>query len=329
MTKRRWTRVAAMGSFALLVVLLLRGCSGPADPWKASPGSPRVLAAFPPLYCFARNVAGDGVGVLCMHSQEGAHGQKDIPLNDILTVRKADVFLINGLGLETWVQPLVNNAGNTKLKVVAVGEDAVPDDKRLHLGEHEHGHDHAKGKEDHKHEGADDPHVWLGLPEAKAMVEKVCDELQRLDPARKEQYAANARAYLAKLDGLHAYGKEKLGNHKLKVITMHDSMQYFARCFGIDVVDTIQPAPGEDPALQAMPKLIKKATEQKVRVICHEPQYDPKLAQLLTEGLKRNGVAAVLVEFDPLETAPPAELDAGWYERRMRNNIDDLAKHVQ
>jgi zinc transport system substrate-binding protein len=329
MTKRRWTRVAMVGSFALLVVLMLRGCGGPPDPWKAAPGSPRVLAAFPPLYCFASNVAGDGVGVLCIHTREGAHGQKDIPISDILAARKADLFLINGLGLELmdkWVDPLKNNSGNTKLKVVAVGEDAVPDEKRLHLGEHEH--DHAKGK-DHHHEGGDDPHVWLGIPEAKLMVEKVRDELQHIDPARKEQYAANAKAYLAKLDDLHAYGKEKLGKHKLKVITMHDSMGYFARCFGVEVVDTIQPVPGEDPAVQKMPKLIKKATEQKVRVICHEPQYDSKLAQLLTEGLKRNGVAAELAEFDPLETADPRELNAGWYERRMRENIDNLAKHLK
>jgi zinc transport system substrate-binding protein len=161
------------------------------------------------------------------------------------------------------------------------------------------------------------------------MVEKIRDDLQRIDPARKEQYAANAKAYLAKLDELHAYGKEKLGQQKTKVITMHDSMGYFARAFGIDIVDTIQVNPGEEPAARKMQELIQKGTKEKVRFICYEPQFRPEAGQTLVEGLKRNGVAAALVEFDPLETAQPSELNAGWYEQRMRTNIDNLAKHLK
>ena len=35
------------------------------------------------------------------------------------------------------------------------------------------------------------------------------------------------------------------------------------------------------------------------------------------------------VEIDPLETCRPDELDAGWYERKMRANLEALARAMK
>jgi ABC-type Zn uptake system ZnuABC Zn-binding protein ZnuA len=292
-----------------------------------------VLTSFAPISCFTRNVAGDGVAVLCLTTTEGPHEFKDPGPADIITVRKADLFLINGLGLDDPVaKRLKNNSGNTRLEIVAVGE-AIPDDKRLHLGEHDHhGHDHAKGEK--AHDTPDDPHTWLGIPEAKLMVAKICAELQRIDPRRKEQYAANAKAYQARLDDLLKYGKEKLSDKHHHVITMHDSMGYFAKSFDLGVVASIQAEPGEDPSPKKMAELIDKGAKEKVRVVCHEPQYPANVAKTLLAGLKSKnpGVEPVLAQFDPLETAEdPRQLydNPRWYEERMKANIDNLAKALK
>jgi hypothetical protein len=46
--------------------------------------------------------------------------------------------------------------------------------------------------------------------------------------------------------------------------------------------------------------------------------------------LKNKGIAdAVLVEIDPLETALPTELSPGWYEEKMRENLDKLAEAMR
>ena len=77
-----------------------------------------------------------------------------------------------------------------------------------------------------------------------------------------------------------------------------------------------------------MKKLIEKCVKDKVRVIAVEPQYashqSPK--QLKAE-LEAAGVQdVVIVELDPLETATAAELTPDWYERKMRTNLENLAK---
>jgi zinc transport system substrate-binding protein len=194
------------------------------------------------------------------------------------------------------------------------------------------GHDDAKGEMGH--DAPDDPHAWLGIPEAKQMVAKISEELQRVDPKRKEQYAANAKAYQARLDELLKYGKDQLGSKHHHVITMHDSMGYFAKSFGLEVVASIQAQPGEDTSPKKMAELIDKGTKEKVRVVCHEPQYPADLAKTLLAGLKSKnpGAEPALAQFDPLETAEnPRELydNPRWYEERMKANIDNLAKALK
>src|SRR4051812_44016865 len=66
------------GALALAVAvgaLLVGGCGGGGDdPWAGVPGGePRVLTSFPPLYCFAKNVAGDEVAVLNLLTTTGPH----------------------------------------------------------------------------------------------------------------------------------------------------------------------------------------------------------------------------------------------------------------
>jgi multidrug efflux pump subunit AcrB len=52
--------------------------------------------------------------------------------------------------------------------------------------------------------------------------------------------------------------------------------------------------------------------------------------QNVVDELKRGGVPdVVLVEIDPLETAVEADLNPGWYEAKMRANIDALANALK
>src|SRR5262249_27543396 len=80
------------------IVMLAPGCAGPADPWPEKPG-PRVLTSFVPLYCFALNVAGDDATVLCAMTDTGPHHFDPSPQNAV-ALRRADLFLINGLDLD-------------------------------------------------------------------------------------------------------------------------------------------------------------------------------------------------------------------------------------
>lgn len=316
------TRLLLLG---LLAVVPVVGCGNDGPPWPDKPG-PKVVASFPPIYCFAANVAGDDATVRTAMTSQGPH-HFDPKQSDALILRKADLFFLNGLGLdERAAGKLKSFSANGKLKLVELGEKL--DKKLLEEGECTHeGHDHAHGA----HEHPIDPHVWLGLDMAELMVGGVRDELKEADPTRAADYDRRAAEYAAKLRKIREDGKAMLADKKERsFVTTHESLTYFARSFGLTVHDVIQTTPGKEPKGEELAKLVQEMVEHKIRVIAVEPQYSSQgAATRIVEELKRKGIDAVLVPIDPLETANEADLNPGWYEAKMRANLDALSKALK
>ncbi len=335
---RRVTRVWATGVLAILAAGFL-GCSKTEGPWQGQGGPPRVLVSFPPLYSFTKSVAGKDAAVLCLMVSQGPH-EHITDQDDALKFQKADVFLMNGLQLEkrNLVDRLKEISHNQHAQIVELGK-SIPQKELLDFvhGEEDEGKDEKEGKEGHKHEhehehdhGQYDPHVWLGIPEAIHMVEKIRDELVRIDPPHRRGYEERAADYVKQLKDLQAYGKKALaGKKNRKLVAMHDSLRYFARTFDLQVVDSIQPRPGVEADPKKLANLVQTCKKENVRVIAVEPQYQEGPGKVLARELKKQGLKDVeVIVIDPLETAA-RDLDAGFYVRKMRENIDTLKKALQ
>lgn len=321
----RSLRIVAFLALAGFSIVLLSGCPKAADPWPAKPG-PRVLVSFAPLYCFANNIADDDANVLPLMTSHGPHGFSDTPA-DALKLKRADLFIINGLELDNVIaKRLVQSSGNRGLRIVPAGE-AIPKEQLLEGACH---HDHEG--EEHEHEHGIDPHVWLGIPEAIMMVEKIRDELAEADAANAENYRRRTSEYVERLKTLQQKGRELLkGKKARKLVTFHDSLRYFARSFDLDIVDVIEVAPGSEPGVQKLKDLVKVCQENKVRLIAVEPQYPSNTSAktILTE-LRTQGIDAEFVEIDPLETASMQDLDQpDFYERKMLQNLKNLADKLK
>jgi ABC-type Zn uptake system ZnuABC Zn-binding protein ZnuA len=216
------------------------------------------------------------------------------------------------------------------LQYVRIG-DRLP--KNL-LRANEEKHEHGEKEEGHDHEhGEYDPHIWLGIPQAIGMVEVIRDELKKLDPDHAGDFDKNADAYIKKLKKLQTEGQEKLKDKKnRKLIAFHESLGYFAKSFDLDIVDVLEVTPGSEPSPAHMVQVAKKCKEHDVHVIAVEPQYPVVSSAKVLEQQVKN-IQFVIV--DPLETAEnkkdlkddEKELkSADWYERKMRQNLDALAK---
>ncbi|MFO0807497.1 MAG: metal ABC transporter substrate-binding protein [Gemmataceae bacterium] len=316
----------ALTPLCLILAVGAAGCSATPDPWSPQPG-PKVLAFFPPIYSLAASVAGDDAQVLSLLTTKGPHDYEP-SRTDARKLGRTDLFLINGLGLdETVAGRLAQTGGSKSLKLVELGE-AIPQKTLLEGGCNcgkEAGHDHSHD-DGHVHY---DPHVWLGIPEAIAMVGRIQAELSTRDPAHAAAYATRAAALIERLTKLQTDGKALLARktEKPRVLTHHDSMRYFARTFGVEIVDSIE-MPGREPTAARLNELVAQCKEKKTRLIAVEPQYSSNTgAQALLKELRRQGMTdAAFVELDPLETADPVDLTADWYERKLMANVDALAK---
>jgi ABC-type Zn uptake system ZnuABC Zn-binding protein ZnuA len=335
----------------LVLAAGLCGCASGKDPWGADSKSPRVVTTIAPLACFVQNVGGDHVSVICLCTSRGPH-HFEYNIQDSQLLRRADLFLSVGLKLDdAFADRLEENSQNPQMRHVKLGQ-LLPRKMLIRSHEHEgeHGdkdhdeeeHGHAEGHEHHGHQhGAFDPHVWLGIDEACAMVELIRDELKKVDADEGHQadYDRNAEEYIKTLRGLRKYGKDKLaGKKNKKLISFHESLNYFARSFGLEVVDSMEEGPGDEPTADELRKLTKKCRAEGVHVIAVEPQFAQQTsAKTLEDELKKDGHEMKRVVVDPLETVDDKDLqpiagtdsmflqDKHWYETHMRKNLMDLA----
>ncbi|MBA4187868.1 MAG: hypothetical protein C0467_07605 [Planctomycetaceae bacterium] len=307
------------------------GCSTPDDGWPNDrPTAPKVVVSFAPLYCFAVNVAGDDAIVRNLLTTTGPHHFNPTD-KDARLLRRADMLLVNGLGLEgDKPEKMKKGSGNKSLKIIELA-GKIPAD-RLYEGSCHH--DHGDGDDHHDHDHGKDPHVWLSPDYAITMVEAIRDELKAADAGHAADYDRRAAEYIVKLRKLKEDGIALLKDKKdRKLVTFHDSMTYFAKTFNMNIVGVVEKNPGSEPNDQQLKKLLAICTnpESPVRVLCTEPQYSNSNAgQQLVNILKQKGVPdPVLVELDPLETVPQDQLNAGWYEAKMRANLAALAEKMK
>ncbi len=325
-------------SFCLLATpALFFGCSTAPDYWKdAKTNQKKVLVSFPPLYALTQAVAGDDAYVLSLLTTEGPHGHQGHAA-DLLKVNKADVYIYNGLTLDDqFSDRMLKNRKNKDLTIVNVGaildkkdldrrkdpKVAEKDELLIRGPEIDHG--------DHKH-GAEDPHYWLSPKLAIAMTEVIAAKLGVVDPAHAKAYEKRAGESIRELKELEEYGTTAFASKKgKKILTMHDSLKYFAAAFGLPPPAAIQMTAGADPDAAKLNELVKLCKEEGVAVIAIEPQYSKRQAEILKTSLKREGIAIQIITLDPLETADVVagtpNPDPKYYLKKMRENIDTLAK---
>ena len=309
---------------ALGCALGFAGCSRSPDPWReAKEGQKHILVTFPPLYCLTHAVAGEDAYVLCYLTTDGPHDYSFSP-RDAIKARDAHLLIYNGLGLDdAFVQRI--NARN-KVPMLDVG-GALPKTMLRTMGEeHQDGPQHAGHKHAH---GTYDPHVWLGPPQALVMTDTIAAKLAEVDPPHATDYHQRAGKLKAHLEQLQADGRARFKDRaNRKILTMHESIGYFADAFGLKVAGSIQPVPGADADPGRLKGLVDLCKERRVAVITYEPQYLKKQPELLLRELQKD-VKVQLAEFDPLETAPAGaggiNPPPSYYFDRMRANIDNLA----
>jgi len=186
-------------------------------------------------------------------------------------------------------------------------------------GEHEEEH----GAEEHAHEHAEgNPHLWLDVANAEHYLERIRDTLVELDPEGAEEYEANAGEYLAELEELDGYIRERaegIPEERRKLVTFHDAFPYFADAYGFELVGVVLENPEAEPGSREVAEVVRTIEEAEVAVVFTEPQYSAGLADTIA------GEAGV--EVRELYTDTLVDDEAGdTYEAMMRTNIDRISE---
>jgi zinc transport system substrate-binding protein len=254
------------------------------------------------MYVMALNVAGGlpGVTIECMTEPFVGclHDYQLTPAN-LKTLGRADVFIANGAGMETFLEKALRQS--PRLKIIEASRGL----KLAFNG---------------------NAHVWLSLAGAAQEVRNIAEGLAAADPGRAAAYRANAAAYMARLEALRAKGQAALAGLKHRdIITFHEAFPYFAREFNLRVVAVVEREPGAEPSAGELARTIETVRRGQVAALFAEPQYPAKSAEVIR---RETGVPVRIL--DPAVTGPrdPAQARDS-YLVTMEKNLNVLAEALK
>ena len=231
----------------------------------AGAGKPvRILTSFSILGDIVKNIGGDRVEVTTLVGADSdVHAYSPTPAA-VRAVSQADLVVVNGLGLEGWMERLIKASG-FKGEVVTASRDVSP--RRM------------------KDDGGKtiiDPHAWQSLANGRRYVHTIETALETLDPDGATDYKVRAADYdrqLAALDGQIAAEFATIPKDQRRMITTHDAFGYLADAYGIDILSPMGVSTDSEPSAQAVKELIGQIRRQKITAVFVENISDPRLIQ--------------------------------------------------
>jgi zinc transport system substrate-binding protein len=271
---------------------------------QASGGRLTVVATIFPLADFAKNVAGDKVDVITLLRPGDSPHTYEPTSRDMKAVARATLLVVNGAGLDFWVEKLKSAASDN---MVVVDTSAVLAEEGLLLSGDEH-------------DGGVNPHYWLDPVLAQKQVEAIASALAATDPGNRDFYLENAAAYIAQLQSLDQEIKNETQSFSSReFITFHPAWTYFAKRYGLVEAAVIEEAPGKEPTIDEQRQIIDLVRELKVKAIFAEPQFSTKAA----DSIAADSGAEVLL-LDPIGGPKLAGKDS--YIALMRYNVGQMGE---
>lgn len=304
---RQLTAVVRMSLVAVVMTAMLgfAGCSQ-----KASSEKLTVVATIFPLADFVKNVAGDKVDIVTLLRPGDSPHTYEPSSRDMKAVTRARLLVINGAGLDFWVEKLKSAASDN---LAVVDASLVLEQEGLLLS----GDEHEDEADDH---GGTNPHYWLDPVLAQKQVEAIASALAEADPDNGDFYLDNAAAYVGELESLDEEIRETTGDFSSReFIAFHASWTYFANRYDLVEAAVIQEAPGKEPSVAYIKGVVDLAKSLKVKAIFAEPQFSTDAA----EAIASDSGAKVLL-LDPL--GGPGLKGRDSYIALMRYNVAQMEK---
>lgn len=189
-------------------------------------------------------------------------------------------------------------------------------------GDDKHDHDRHAG-EGHDHDEVD-MHLWLDPVNAKAMVSEIVSALVKADAGNTAAYEANGRKLANRLDALIASTETLFAPIRQRpFVVFHDAYQYLEKRFGLNAVGSITVSPEVKPGARRVAEMKKKIGKLGAVCVFSEPQFEPKLVRVVTEG-----TPAKTGTLDPVGSDLPdgPELYFSLMDRNVKALTDCLGK---
>lgn len=282
------------------IMLIIVGCSSEANLNSNGSEDNLVYVSFYPLYFLADEIGGDHID-LRMVIPNGVESHEYEPsMQQLKDIEKAQLFIYNGAGFESWADKVVGNI--------------IEEDRTINASESVH-----LIMEDNN----PDPHIWLSPQNMIKIGETIKDRLVLMDAANKDEYERNFNELASRLMELdNKYFEELKDKSKDSIIVSHAAFTYLADRYGFEQIPVAGISPEQEPSSKTIADLIEIVKNDNHEYILLETLASPKTVQVIAEETNLQ-----VLTLNPIEGLTEEDITNGEdYITIMEKNLENLKK---
>jgi zinc/manganese transport system substrate-binding protein len=250
-------------------VLLLPGVAAAEDKIK-------VVATFTVIGDMVTNVAGDLVDLVTIVGPDGDCEEYEPTAADVPKMANARILFMNGLNddFEPWLDNLTKQAKFAGTKViVSRGVKALTAEDEHPMG--------GKPKAT-----VLDQHAWMTPHNGIIYVKNITDTLARIDPVNADTYRNRAASYTQHLRDLDSWAHTEMASvptAKRRVLSSHDSLQYFGVAFGITMISVNGWTNKSEPSAADLARMTDQIRRDHVKALFLDSITDPRAMERISK----------------------------------------------
>lgn len=267
-----------------------------------------VVTSFSILGDMVQQVGGEHVSVKTLVGPDGDPHTFEPSPQDSAAIANADIVVVNGLGLEGWLDRLIKASG-FKGKLVFASEGV-----KTHTM-------------DEEGETVVDPHAWNSAANGAQYAQNIVKGLISADPEDQEALKKSGEAYIAQLNALDEWAKKRFSGipeAKRIVLTSHDAFGYFSRAYNVRFLAAQGLSSESEASAKNVAELIEQIKADHVTTWFMENQLDPRLVKQIATatGSQPGG------ELYPEALSAPGGV-ADSYVKMLRHNVKLIADSMR
>jgi zinc transport system substrate-binding protein len=219
--------------------------------------------------------------------------------DDIKKLVNLDAIVINGIGHDDFILPMIKASGSTRIVIIRPNETTP----QIHAA-------HGTGV---------NPHTFISFTNAIQQTYAIEKAIAALRPQDAAALQRNAGAYARRLRLIKAKAAQQLAEAKVtRVVTVHDGYGYLMQEFGLEVAGVVQPAHGLMPSAAELRDMVALLRREHIRVVFSEATFPEAMLNVLRDeaGVKVYTITHIA----------SGAYTADKFEREMQRNVDTMIR---
>lgn len=257
----------------------------------------KIVTSFYPIYIMTENITEGAKNIELVNMADmnvGCLHDYTLVTEDMKKVENADVFILNGLGMESFIDKVINSNDNLNLVDSSEGiKNVIQDDDETNA------------------------HIWTNIDNYIIQVQNISNKLKEIDKANKEIYTENTDKYIQKLEELKGrYENELSSLEGKKVINLNEAFEYLGQELKLEMINIKTDHEESTMSAEMLGNIISQVKQEKIDIIFVDKNDNKTNAETIA-----NETGAKIYELDSNLTG---DLDKEAYIRAMEKNLETL-----